>query len=275
MVNHVLKPCKVGIARWRHSVLPPHIVRQLVRAPVREIERRVCHDEIRAQGRVAVIEEGIGVEFAKVSVNTANGKVHLRHLPCGRVGILPVDRNVVDISAVALDKFCRLHKHSAAPAAWIIHPSMIGLQNFYQCANHAGRRVEFARQLALLLGKFGKAVFIGSAENVLLVPVLDHADVGEKIDHLAEAPLVKFRASKVFRQNVLQALVILLNRAHGFVNRRADFRCVCLCGNVTPPRALRHKENPLGGVLVDILLKAVAFRDQFPVLFLEAVGDVF
>ena len=90
-MNHVLKPSKVCIScRWR-AIFPPHIVRQFVRAPVREIERRVCHDEIRAQGRVAVIEEGIGVEFAEVGINAANGKVHLRHLPCGRVGILPAD----------------------------------------------------------------------------------------------------------------------------------------------------------------------------------------
>ena len=105
--------------------------------------------------------------------------------------------------------------------------------------------------------------------------MLDHADVGEKIDHLAEPPFVQLRAGKVFRQNVLQALVVLLNRAHGFVNRRADLRRVRLGGNVAPPRALRHKENPLGGVFVNILLEAVAFRDQLPVLFLEAVGDVF
>ena len=176
---------------------------------------------------------------------------------------------------MAFDKFRRLHKHSAAPAAGVIHPPVIGLQDFHQCAHHAGRRVEFARQLALLLGKFGKAVFVGSAENVLFVSVLDHADVGEKIDHLTQPSLVQLRTGKVFRQNVLQALVVLLNRAHGFVNRRADFRCVCLGGNVTPPRALRHKENPLGGVLVDILLEAVAFRDKLAVLFLEAVGDVF
>ena len=55
---------------------------------------------------MAIVEEGIGVEFAEVGINAANGKVHLRHLPCGRVGILPVDRNVIDITAVALDKFC-------------------------------------------------------------------------------------------------------------------------------------------------------------------------
>ena len=55
---------------------------------------------------MAVIEKSIGVEFAEVSINSTNGKVHLRHFPCGGIGILPIYRNVIDITAVALDKFC-------------------------------------------------------------------------------------------------------------------------------------------------------------------------
>ena len=44
---------------------------------------------------------------------------------------------------------------------------------------------------------------------------------------------------------------------------------VRLCGDVSPPRALRDKENALRGVLVDILFKSVTFRYQF----LEAIKD--
>ena len=85
--------------------------------PARKIERGIRHNEIRFELRVAVVEERVGIELAEVSLNTANGKVHLRHLPCGRVGVLTKDGNLVDIATVVFDEFCRLDEHAAGAAA--------------------------------------------------------------------------------------------------------------------------------------------------------------
>ena len=105
------------IASRRCTILPADIIHELICTPARKIERGIRHNEIRFELRVAVVEERVGIELAEVSLNTANGKVHLRHLPCGRVGVLTKDGNLVDIATVVFDEFCRLDEHAAGAAA--------------------------------------------------------------------------------------------------------------------------------------------------------------
>ena len=105
--------------------------------------------------------------------------------------------------------------------------------------------------------------------------MLNHADVGKEVNHIAKPPLVQFRAGKILRQNVLQPLVFLFNGTHGVINRCADFLRMCFVFNVIPPRALWYEEDTLRGVLVDILLEAVALCDQLLMLLLETIGNVF
>ena len=109
---------------------------------------------------MAIVEEGVGVEFAQVRLNSPDGQIHLGHLPGGRVGVLTKDGNLIDVAAVVLHELCRLHKHSTATTAGVIDPAIEWLQHLYQCADHTGGRVKFSRQLTLLFCKFGEAVFI-------------------------------------------------------------------------------------------------------------------
>ena len=115
---------------------------------------------------MAIIEKGIRVEAAKVGFDATDGKVHLRHLPCGRVGVLTEYRNVVDVTAVVFDKLRTLDEHTAGAAAGIVYAAIVGLQHFHQRAHHAGGGVELASQLSFLLGKFRQTVFVCSAEDI-------------------------------------------------------------------------------------------------------------
>ena len=271
----MLEPGKVGVARRGRAVLPAHIVQQLVLPPVGQVEGRVCHDEVRLQLGVAVVEEGVGAELAQVGLNAPDGQVHLGHLPGGGVGVLPIDGNLVDVAAVVLHELGRLDEHTAAAAAGVVDPAVVGLQNLHQGFDHAGRGIEFPGQFALLLGELGQAVFVGAAQNVLAVTVLHHLDVGKQVYHIPQAALVQLLAGKVLGQDVLETLVLLLNAAHGVVDDSADLRRVGRCGDHAPPGVLRHKEDILGGVFVLVLLEAVALIHQLLVLGLEAVGDIF
>ena len=224
---------------------------------------------------MAVIEEGIGVEFAQVGLDATDGQIHLRQLPGGGVGILTEDGDLIEISAVALHKLGRLDKHAAAAAAGVVDPVMVGLQNLHQRPHHAGGRVEFPGLLALLGCKLGQAVFVGAPQNVLAAPLLDHLDIGKEVYHLAQPPLVQLRAGKVLGQNAAEPGVALLDAPHGLVDHQADLRRMCRRGNDAPAGIFRHKEDILGGILVLILLEALALFHQRLVLGLEPVGNIF
>ena len=275
VVNHVLEPRKVGVARRRRPILPAHIVLQFIRPPVGEVKRRVCHDIIRPQGGVAIVKKGIGVISAQVGVNAPDGQVHLRHLPGGGVGILPIDRNIIDVPGVVFHEFRRLHEHAAAAAAGVVHPPVEGLEHLHQRFYHAFRREKFPRQLALVLGELPQAVLIGVAQNIPLAAVLDHLDIGEQVHHVAQAALVQFRAGEVFRQDIFEAFIFLFNAAHSVVDDFADLRRMRRRGNHTPAGVRRHKKDPLGSIFIDVLLEAVAFLHQRLVFFLKTVGNIF
>ena len=274
-MDHVLNPGEVGVARRGQPVLPAHVVLELFRAPVGEVKGRVRHDEIRPQGGVLVVQEGIRRILAQIRLNAADGKVHLGQLPGGGVGILAIDRDILNIAAVVLDKLGRLDKHTARAAAGVIHPPAEGLEHLHQGPNHAGRREELAAPLALLRGKHGQTVFIGAAQNILLAAAVDHLNVGEQVHHVAQTALVQFGAGKVFGQDIFQPGVFLFDGPHGVVDHLADFRCMGLGGNLTPPRPGRDVENPFRQVLVLVILEAVADCHQLLIFFLEAVRDIF
>ena len=189
--DHVLEPREVGVAGGRRTVLPAHIVQQLLLPPAGEVEGRISHNIVGLELGVAVVEKGVSVEFPQVRLDSPDGQIHLGHLPGGRVGVLTKDGNLIDVAAVVFHKLCRLHKHSTAAAAGIIDPPIERLQHLYQCADHTGGRVKFSRQFTLLLREFGQAVFVGSAQDILTLAVLDHLDIGEQIDYFPQPALVQ------------------------------------------------------------------------------------
>ena len=61
----------------------------------------------------------VGIKLSKVSFDATDGKVHLCHFPCCRVGVLTEHRNLVDVPAGIYDEFCRLNEHTTRPTAGI------------------------------------------------------------------------------------------------------------------------------------------------------------
>jgi len=105
--------------------------------------------------------------------------------------------------------------------------------------------------------------------------MLDHLNVGEEINHFAKTPLVQLRTGKVFRKNIFEALVFFLNTAHCIINHRANFRRVSGSSNRAPSCILRNKEDVFGCVFILVFFKSIAFFNQFLVLCLEAIRNVF
>jgi len=275
MPDHVLQPRKVCIASRRCTILPADIIHELICTPARKIERGIRHNEIRFELRVAVVEERIGIELAEVSLNTANGKVHLRHFPCSRVGVLTKDGNLVDIATVVFDEFCRLDEHAAGAAARVINAPIKRLQNFNKGSHNTGGSIELTGKFAFLFGKLGEAIFVCTTENVLAVSMLDHLNVREKVNHFAKTPLVQLRTGKILRKNILEAFVLFLDAEHCSINHRANFRSVSGSRNRAPSCICRDKEDVFGGVFVMVFFKSVTFFNQLLILRLEAIRNVF
>ena len=222
-----------------------------------------------------VIKECVCCILAKVGFNATDGKVHLCQLPCGRVGILSINRDIVDISAMVLYKFCRLNKHTTTAAARVVHSSLKRLQHFHQRPHNAGRRKELAATLAFLFCKHGQTVFISAPQNVLFAAVFNHFDVRKQVNNFAQPPFIQFRACEIFRQDILQAHVFFFDSAHCIIDYLTDFRVMCLCRNIAPTRTSRHKEDSLRCVLVTIFLKAITVCNQLIVLIFKTIRNIF
>src|SRR5438045_1396399 len=79
-----------------------------------------------------------GVAVGDLRVDAADGEVHLGQPPGGVVGLLTVDGDVADLSAVGFDKLLALHEHAARAAAGIIDAAFIRRQHLDQQPYHAG-----------------------------------------------------------------------------------------------------------------------------------------
>ena len=109
----MLQPGVVGVADGRRAVGPARILAQPVAAPVGDVERRIGEDVVEAQVLQFVLVEAALVVPADVGVDAAHGEVHLGQPPRRVVALLPVDRDVADPAAVALDELLGLHEHAA------------------------------------------------------------------------------------------------------------------------------------------------------------------
>src|SRR5690606_38772695 len=157
VVDHVLHPGKVGVALGRSTVLPAYVVGQGLAPPVLHVEGWVGHDEVGAQVRVLVVEEGVGVLLAEVEVDAADGHVHGRQPPGGGVGFLAVYGDVfllfggvvVLLLGVLFNELVAGNKEAARAHRRVINTPGIGLEHFHDQGDDAFGGVVLAALLAL------------------------------------------------------------------------------------------------------------------------------
>jgi len=71
VVEHVLDPGEVGVARRWDPVLPSRVVAKALATPLGDVERRVGEDEVSPQVRVEVIAERVPPLGPEVGVDAA------------------------------------------------------------------------------------------------------------------------------------------------------------------------------------------------------------
>src|SRR2546430_10792849 len=138
-----------------------------------------------------IAAEGVGVLFAEIGFDAADGEVHHGEAARGGVALLTVDADVAELAPVSFDEFFRLHEHAAGTAAGIVNAAFVGREHLDEETHNALRSVELAAFLAFGAGELAKEVFVDAAEDVFRATrFVAHADGADEVDEIAEAALV-------------------------------------------------------------------------------------
>src|SRR5437660_12183341 len=87
-------------------------------------------DEVGAQIGMEIAPEGVGLLFAEIGFDAADGEVHHGKATGGGVALLTVDADVAELAAVGFYEFFRLHEHAARTATGIVNAALVGSEHF-------------------------------------------------------------------------------------------------------------------------------------------------
>ncbi len=102
-----------------------------------------------------------------MGIDAADRQVHACQTERGRVGLLPVDGEVLDVALVVEHEFFALHEHASAAATAVVDTPVEGLDHFHQELDDAGGRVELPAFLAFSVSELTQEVLVNPPEQVL------------------------------------------------------------------------------------------------------------
>src|SRR5437588_9385255 len=153
-MDEVLHPGEVGVAPRRKAELPARVV--VFSEPVGVVEGRIGENEVGAEIGMEIAPEGVGLLFAEIGLDAADGEVHHGEAACGGVALLTVDGDVAELAAVRFDEFFRLHEHAAGTAARVVNTAFVWSEHLDEEAHDALRSVELTAFLAFGAGELAK-----------------------------------------------------------------------------------------------------------------------
>src|SRR5437764_9692336 len=146
-MDEVLHPSEVGVPTRRKTELPARVV--VFAEPVGVVEGRIGEDEVGPEIGMKIAPEGVGLLFAEIGFDAADGEVHHGEAARGGVALLAVDADVAEPAAVGFDEFFRLHEHAAGTAAGIVNAAFVRSEHLDEETDDALRSVKLAALLAL------------------------------------------------------------------------------------------------------------------------------
>src|SRR5436190_7747653 len=142
VMDEVLLPGKVGVAARGKAELPARVV--VFAEPVGVVEGRIGEDEVGAEIGMEIAPERVGLLFAEIGFDAADGKVHHGEAARGGVALLTVNADVAEPAAVGFDEFFRLHEHDAGTAARVVNAAFMGSEHLDEETHETLRSVELA-----------------------------------------------------------------------------------------------------------------------------------
>src|SRR2546430_9094286 len=146
-MDEVLHPGEVGVAPRRKAELPARVV--VFAEPVGVVERRIGENEVYSEIGMEIAPEGVGLLFAEIGFDAADGEIHHGEAARGGVALLTVDADVAELAAVGFDEFFRLHEHAAGTAAGVVNAAFVGSEHLDEETHDALRSAQLAALLTL------------------------------------------------------------------------------------------------------------------------------
>src|SRR5438876_7599639 len=113
-----------------------------------------------------IAPEGVGLLFAEIGFDAADGEVHHGKAAGGGVALLTVDADVAELAAVSFDEFFRLHEHAAGTAAGVVNAAFVGSEHLDEETHDALWGVELPAFLAFGAGESAEEVFVDAAKQI-------------------------------------------------------------------------------------------------------------
>src|SRR5665647_408543 len=252
MMDYVLNPCKVSIACRGGSIPPALVLTKDIAAPIADVKGRICKDVISLEIGMTIVVERVAV--SNLTVNPADSEIHTGEPPGRVVGLLSVNTDVTQPSAMCCYEFFRLNEHARRSTTWVVNPSLIRLQDLDKQPDNATRGIELAALFALGARELRKEIFIDPANNILGSTVcVAYSNVGDKVDSLSQSLLVKCWSRVVLWEDSFEGRIVALDSRHRIVDKLSNGGLFGLCLDVRPACFRWNPENVECTILVRIL----------------------
>ena len=189
-----LYPKIVGIVYAWHAEWESRIVFDAFSVHAIDVERWICHDEIKsAEAVVRILVVTVGL--LDIAFKRMDGKVHLAEPDRFDDAFNAVNADVsgVAIFLVVANERCTLDKHTTGSAGRIKDASVKGLDNLNDEFHERGWREEFTAALPLAHGEIAEEVLINLPESVAFNVHRDlFHDAEEFEERILFKPIVSF-----------------------------------------------------------------------------------
>ena len=154
----------------------------------------------------------------KLRIDITNCKVHLGKLPSSLIWLLPINRDILNISLMLFDKFFTHDKHSSTTTCRIIDESLIRLNHFYHQFYDCFWSIELPSLFPFSIGKFSQEILIHSSKKIFrILTLFFEFSIGNQIDQASKCHNIQIWSSKDFRQNIFELRILFFYCIHSLI----------------------------------------------------------
>ena len=168
---------------------------------------------------MSILEKrSFGIPCYKLGIDIANCKIHLGELPSSLVRLLTINRDILDISLMFLDKFFTHDKHSSTSTCRIIDESLIRLNHLHHQFYDCFWSIELPSLFPLSICKLSQKILIYSSKKIFRILTLFlEFSIGNQINQSSKCHNIQIWLSKDFRQYIFELRILFFYCIHSLI----------------------------------------------------------